>query len=250
MPNLKPAVAALALAAGAAQAQTPAPPEYNNLIGPAVRSRPAYDGSNSQRTDLVPILDYERGALFARTVQGVLEGGARTKLGSGLKLGAQLAYEEGRKRSESPFLQARNEPDIGVGASAGVHAEYEGKVGPAPFVLVARWRQQLQSARGAQTDARGTVGVFEKGGFQAAVFAQLTWGTQKSVRTYYGTTGFDPSGGLMNASAGVIGSYDLGSRWQLIASLERRRLEGDAAKSPLAERRSNTVGVMGVAYKF
>jgi len=240
----------LVLAAFAAEAQAPAPPEYNNLIGPAVRTRPAYDGSNSQRTDLVPVLDYERGALFARTVQGVLEAGARAKLGSGLKLGAQLAYEEGRKRSESPFLQARNEPDIGVGASAGAHAEYEGKLGPAPYVLVARWRQQLQTDRGSQTDARATVGVFQSGGLQAAVFGQLTWGTKKSVRTYYGTSGFEPSGGLMNASAGVVGSYDLGRRWQLIASLERRRLQGDAARSPLVERRSNTVGVLGVAYKF
>src|SRR4051812_33061507 len=80
-----PAVLAAAVICTAAQAQTPV--EYPNLIGPAVRSRPAYDGSASQRADVVPILDYEKGRLFARTVQGVLEAGARTDVGSGLKLG-------------------------------------------------------------------------------------------------------------------------------------------------------------------
>src|SRR5689334_16941426 len=85
--------------------------EYKNIIGPAVRSRPAYLGSNAQKTDIVPILDYEKGRIFARTVQGVLEAGLRTDLGSGWKIGGQVAYEEGRKKSESGFLRDNNIPD-------------------------------------------------------------------------------------------------------------------------------------------
>jgi outer membrane scaffolding protein for murein synthesis (MipA/OmpV family) len=234
----------------AAAAQAPAPAEFSNVIGPAVRSRPAYDGSKSQVADLVPILDYERGALFARTVQGVLEAGARAKAGAGLKLGGQVAYEEGRKASEASFLRDNQVPDIGAGASVGLHAEWEGKFGPAPVLLVARWRQQAHSDRGAQTDLRGTVGVYQRGPLQAGLFAQATWATQKAVRTYYGTPAFAPSGGLLNVSAGVLGSYDIDRRWAVIASLEGRRLEGDAARSPLAERRSNYIAVAGLGYRF
>jgi len=247
---MKPLVAvAAALASLAAQAQTP-PAEYNNVIGPAVRSRPAYLGSNSQVHDLVPILDYEKGRFFARTVQGVLEAGLRTDVGSGFRLGGQVSYEEGRKKSESGFLRDNNVPDIGVGASLGLHAQWDGKVGPAPVVLVARWRQQLQSDRGSQTDARATVGVFQAGGFQAGIFGQATWGTQKSVRTYYGAPGFDPAGGLMFVSAGLLTSYDFARRWSLIVTLERSRLQGDAARSPLAERKSNSTAVAGIGWQF
>jgi len=224
--------------------------DYSNLIGPAVRSRPAYDGSASQRADIVPLLDYEKGHLFARTVQGVLEAGTRTNVGSGLKLGYQLAYEEGRKKSESGFLRERNEPDIGVGASIGLHAEWNFKLGPAPVILLGRWRQQLQTDRGSQTDARATVGVFESGAFKAGVFGQATWATQRAVRTYYGTGGFQPSGGPLFASGGVLASYDVGRRWSIIASAERRRLQGDAARSPLVERKSNTYATAGIAYLF
>src|SRR5437879_2312556 len=88
------AAACLAVSASPDTAQAAAP-EYPNQIGPAVRSRPAYDGSRSQRADVVPILDYDNSLLFARTVQGVLEGGAHAALGSGFTIGAQLAYEVG-----------------------------------------------------------------------------------------------------------------------------------------------------------
>jgi outer membrane protein len=233
-----------------AAAQTPEPPEYSNLIGPAVRSRPAYDGSNAQRLDVVPILDYDHHQFFARTVQGVLEGGAHVETGSGFKVGAQFAYEEGRKASESGFLHDRNVADVGVGASYGAHAEWETKVGPAPVLLLARVRQQVRSERGAQADLRATVGVFKSGPIEAGIFGQGTWADRKSTRTYYGQPGFDPSAGLLFATAGLLGSYDIGRRWALIGSVEVRRLQGDAARSPLAERKSSRYGVAGLAYRF
>jgi outer membrane scaffolding protein for murein synthesis (MipA/OmpV family) len=76
-------------------------PEDYTLIGAAVRSRPAYDGSDAQRTDLIPVLRYYGKPWFARTTQGILEGGARWALTPGVDAGVQLAYEEGRKSSES-----------------------------------------------------------------------------------------------------------------------------------------------------
>ena len=249
LPCLAAATCIAALPVPAA-AQTPAAPEYSNLIGPAVRSRPAYDGSKSQHADVVPILDYDNSRLFARTVQGVLEGGAHMEVGSGFTIGAQLAYEEGRKASESSFLRDRNVADVDVGVSYGVHAEWDTKLGPAPVLLLARVRQQARSDRGAQADLRVTVGVYKSGPFQAGIFGQLIWADRKSVRTYYGQPGFDPSGGLLFVDAGLLGSYDIAPRWAVIGSVEGRRLKGDAARSPLVETKSSYYAFAGVAYKF
>src|SRR5467141_1504669 len=237
------ALACLVALAFPAAAQTAAAPEYSNLIGPAVRSRPAYDGSRSQDVDAVPILDYDSGLLFARTVQGVLEGGVHAQLGSGFAIGAQLAYEEGRKASESSFLRERNAADLGAGASYGVHAEWDTKFGAAPVLLLARVRQQVRSERGAEADLRATVGVYRNGPFQAGVFGQATWADHKSMRTYYGQPGFDPS-------AGPLASYDIDRHLTVLGSLEGRRLQGDAARSPLAEKKSSYYAVAGVAYRF
>jgi len=237
------------LAPLAAIAQT-APPEDYTLIGAGVRTRPAYDGSSSQTTDVIPVLRYYGKPLFARTTQGILEGGIRTEVSPGLAVGAQLAYEAGRKRSESNFLSNNNIPDIDWGASAGIHAEWDTKIGPAPLNVLGRLRQNIDRDRGAQADLRLTAGVYGSGGVQAGVFTQATWANRQSNRAYYGQPGFDPAGGLLFVSLGALGSVDLGQHLVLVASLEHRRLQGDAARSPLAERTSNHYASAGVAYKF
>src|SRR5688572_4484706 len=62
-----------------------------SMIGPGARWRPAYDGSDSQHIELVPVIRYFGQPLFIRSTQGVLEGGARMSLAPGLHVGAQVA---------------------------------------------------------------------------------------------------------------------------------------------------------------
>lgn len=238
----------LAVAPCAASAQQ-APDDFT-LLGAGLRTRPAYDGSNSQTGDLIPVVRYYGKPWFARTTQGILEGGVRAQRGPGFALGAQLAYEGGRETSESPFLQNRNAPDIDAGASVGLHAEWDTKIGPAPLTLLGRLRQHIDTDRGAQADARATLGVLQTRTFAAGLFAQATWANRKNTRAFYGAPGFDPGGGLLYLSAGVLGSLDLSRHWVVVASVEGRRLRGDAARSPLAERRSNHYASAGLAYRF
>src|SRR5260370_14549851 len=129
-------------------------------IGAGVRGRRAYGGSAAQRTDLIPTVRYYGKPWFARTTQGILEGGVRTELVQGLNLGAQLAYEGGRLASESDFLRSNNVPDIKPGASVGLHVEWDQKLGPVPVTLLARGRHFVDSDRGAQADLRFTAIVF------------------------------------------------------------------------------------------
>src|SRR5262245_2928398 len=75
------------------------------LLGAGLRTRPAYDGSASRVVDVVPAVRYYGSVLFARTTQGILEGGARYHVTPGLAIGAQLAYQAGRHQSESDFLR-------------------------------------------------------------------------------------------------------------------------------------------------
>jgi len=240
----------------AALAQSPA--EDYVLLGAGLRARPAYDGSDSQRGDLIPVVRYYGRPWFARTTQGVLEGGARVELASGLNLGAQLAYEGGRAASESGFLRSRNVPDIDPGASFGLHLEWDRKLGPVPVNLLARGRQHAGADRGAQADLRFTAGIYGEGGVLAGVFAQATWANTKSVQSFYGIApqqsatlpAFDAGSGPLSTSIGLLGSVDLSRKWLAVGSVEARKLRGDAARSPLAERTSNYYASAGLAYRF
>lgn len=231
-----------------------------SLIGPGLRSSPAYDGSGSQRMELVPVVRYFGRPWFVRSTQGVLEAGARTELMPGLYAGAQFAYEPGRQSSEAGFLERHNVADIKRGASIGLQMEWDHKFGPMPVTLLGRVRRHFDSDLGTQLDLRLSAGVFQSGRFSAGVFGQAIWADAKATSAYYGITpqqstatglpGFQPESGWLNTSAGLLWSVDLSPKWVVVGSLERRRLSGDAARSPLVERRSNSYVSAGAAYRF
>ena len=233
--------------------------EYS-MVGPAVRTRPAYDGSKSQELELVPVIRYYGTPWFVRSTRGVLEGGARHDIAPGFALGAQVAFEPGRSPDEADFLRNRNVVGVNPGASWGVHAELDTKIGPVPVDFLWRLRKHADSDRGMQNDFRITAGVFEKGGFAAGVFAQGTWGNDKSTGSFYSITpaqapitglpAYNAEGGLLFTSVGLLWSYDLTQKWVVVGNMERRRLHGDAAASPLTERKSNYYAAVGVAYRF
>jgi len=203
------------------------------LFGAGLRTRPKFDGSSDRTTDLIPVIRYYGRPWFARTTQGILEGGARWNMRDGLDVGAQLAYEQGPQ-------------DRDPGASIGVHAEADRKIGPVPVDGLLRLRQFLDTDRGLQFDARATVGVYGGHGILAGVFAQATWASEKSFEAYYGVR----ESGFLFTSVGALASYELTHRWQLVGSIESRRLGDKAAESPIVQRRSGVYASAGLAYRF
>jgi outer membrane scaffolding protein for murein synthesis (MipA/OmpV family) len=245
------------LGTGTAFGQAP-PPEYA-WIGAGVRSRPAYDGSSAQRLEPIPTVRYYGKPWFARTTQGLLEGGARRELAGGITLGVQAAYEGGRAASESEFLREHTVPDVSPGASVGLHLESDRHLGPMPVTLLARVRQNVDRDRGAQADLRLTGIFFGSARATVGAYLQSTWASGRSNQTYYGvappsgTTGlpaYHAGGGLLSLAAGLLGGIDLSRQWILLWSLEGHQLQGDAARSPLAERRWNAYASASLAYRF
>jgi MipA family protein len=251
-------VAFLALAPLAAPAQTPLP-DYR-WLGAGARTRPAYDGSAAHVTELIPSVRYYGGPWFARTTQGVLEGGARFEVTPELHLGAQLAYEGGRISSEAEFTASRNVPDIKPGASVGVHAEWDERIGPMPVSLLARARQFADTDRGAQGDLRLAAIVYGGGAVTVSLFFQGTWASAKSNQSFYGVTPdvsastrlpvYAPGSGLLFTTGGVLWGVDLSRSWIVVGNLEARRLQGDAAASPLVEQPTSRYASASLAYRF
>jgi outer membrane scaffolding protein for murein synthesis (MipA/OmpV family) len=232
----------------------------DTIAGPGLRTRPAYDGSESQRGELVPVIRYLGRPWFVRSTQGVLEGGVRWEVAPGLNVGAQLAYEPGRYDRESDFLRNHGVPDVDRGASVGVHLEWDHKLGRMPITLLARARRHTDTDRGTQADFRLSAGVFQQGRFGAGVFTQATWANSKSANSFYGITpalsgptrlpAMDPGSGWLYGSVGFLWSFDISKDWVAVGNLEVRRLGGEVAGSPLVERRSNYYAAAGIAYRF
>jgi len=242
----------------AARAQAPA--TEATLLGAGARSRPAYDGSASQVLEAVPVVRYYGPFLFVRDTRGPLEGGIHFEFLHGLNAGVQVAYEHGRSTSESDLLREHDLPDVPAGCSYGGQLEWNTMVGPSPIDVILRARQNLKADQGAQADLRLTAGVFQAGPFAAAVVGQATWANAKSNQAIYGITAqeavtsglpaFQPGGGMLTDMLGLLWSFDLAKHWLLLGNLQGMRLHGDAARSPLTERRVNSSAVVGVACRF
>lgn len=235
-------------------------PPVTTLLGAGIWSRPAYDGADTSHTVVIPVVRYYGQPWFARTTFGMLEGGARMELLSGFTLGAQLAYEGGRDSTESSFLSGHNLATLDPGFSVGVHAELEKNIGPIPVIALLRYRQDSDSARGAQTDLRLTAGIYGGARLNAGVFVQTTRANTKSAQHYYGLTpqqaaasglpAYAAQGGALFNAAGLLWSFEIDARWMLLGSLESRQVRGDALNSPLAQVDTSRYASLGLAYQF
>lgn len=244
---------------GLAQADEPSSP---TLLGAAVISEPAYDGSRSTNLSVIPVLMYTTGPWFARTTEGILEGGIKKELISDLNFGIQVAYEDGRERRDAGFLKAHNVPNIDPSLSVGGFVQYEKDTGLVPIDILARYRKDIDSSRGDQLDLRVTAGIYGGEGkrFNAEVYAQSTWASSKAMQTYYGLTdaeamrtglpAFKPGSGHLSNQIGLWGSYNLAPHWLLLGNVERHQLEGSARNSPLTEVRYNNYVSIGLAYEY
>ncbi len=232
----------------------------DSYAGLGLRVRPAYEGADSQRGQAIPYLRIYGEHLFARTTQGMLEGGIRTRPLLGIVLGVQLAYEDGRLSEESSFLDARNFEDIDPGGSAGVHAETDWNIGPMPLNALVRYRHNLDSDFGSQADFRLTAGILSRGRLKAGIYGQLTWADGESTQSYFGlsvqqsaSTGLPPysaGAGLRFAEVGLLGAIDLSERWLMLWGFNAHQLLGDARDSPIVQNEIGWLVSAGVAYRF
>lgn len=230
------------------------------LLGAGLWSRPAYDGADTSRTVLIPVVRYYGQPWFARTTFGMLEGGARMEVLSGLTLGTQLAYEGGRNRSESAFLAGHNLDDIAPSASIGMHLELEKNIGAMPLIVLLRYRQDVNTDRGAQTDLRLTAGIYGGDQLNAGVFVQTTLADAKAAQFYYGLTAqqaasaglsaYTPGAGALYNAAGFLWSYEVDSHWMLLGSLETRRVRDVVLNSPLLQTEVSHYVSLGAAWQF
>ena len=231
-----------------------------SLLGPGLRSQPAYDGSASQRAQLVPVVRYFGDPWFLRSTQDVLEAGARVQIQPGLHLGSQLAYEPGRKANESPFLEGHHVADVDRGASLGGLLEWDHMFGRMPVTIVTRLRQHLDLKRGLQADIRVSAGMLRTGPVAAGTYVESTWANANSVDRFYGitpaqaiTTGlpsFVGTSGWLTAVFGLGVRLDLNRNWLAVAAAESRHLLNTVARSPLVERTQNYYLTIGCAYRF
>lgn len=92
---------------------------------------------------------------------------------------------------------------------------------------------------------------------RVSVAASATWANASHTRDYFGVSSatggvpsYLPSSGVRDVQLAVNWNWEWSTRWMLASQLSVTRLMGDAADSPLSERRTGIGLRTGLAYRF
>ena len=97
-------------------------------------------------------------------------------------------------------------------------------------------------------------------GFATFLGGQLGWGERKYVQTMYGVTAtqaantsfkqYMPQGGFYEAQATVNWEHRFDARWGINTLVGVEHRMGDAAKSPIVQRKTSPIGAVYVTYRY
>nr|WP_267877731.1 MipA/OmpV family protein [Duganella guangzhouensis] len=232
---------------------------WNVVAGGGLAVMPTYEGSDKSRTIPTPFVRAVYDDMLSIGVDGV---NAYWRL-DGFRVGAGLTFNGGRKDHESNgIIQSGDDRLRGMG-------DISAAPGFKIFVADDIYGVNVSSAvtKFSGTDNKGVVanigaGVPFKLSQDLTVTAHVdaTWANRDYMQTFFGVTAtqsansgfsqFTPKSGLKDAEFGVRAEYRLDPHWFISANVGVKRLEGDAAKSPLIASKSQAVFMSVLGYRF
>ncbi len=218
-------------------------------IGVAAGVAPDYEGSNDYGFGFGPNISASwRDTIFYKGKSL----GANLIRKENFKAGVILAKASGRNEDDNDKLEGLGDVDGGI--EAGGFISYKNK----PWRFKAEARQEVDSGHeGALVELSvGTELPFTK----PLVFVELgtTWASDDYMESFFGidtqqsaNSGLDrhnADAGFKDVNLSISVGYPITNRWRLGATMEYKRLLGDAADSPIVDDKNQFVAGIGFSY--
>lgn len=231
-------------------------------LGGGVDVAPRYSGSDKSRVGAAQVVDYAMAnGFFINTTRGVGYGNNIGNLG----YSAAVSYRTGRKDKDvsSDSISSGSDYLRGMGDIKG-----SAIVVPGLGYKVTDWLHlQLQAEVPVSERDNGEAVHF---GISSPLYTSpnnvvtlaltSSWGSDKYMQTYYGVSaaqsaasGFarhDAGAGIYAYSLNLDWTHRLTSRWSVLAAAGVTQLTGDAADSPIVQRKTSPTGSLKVTYSF
>jgi outer membrane protein len=234
---------------------------FHGFLGAGVAYRSVYDGAEERRArgTVIPMLSYRKGAFEASTLGGLRYWALD---GKDLKLAFVVGADAGRADKKS---NSRPGSDLlkGMGTlkstvEVGVAGSWSGAGIPLGFDLMTAPGKKGHGGTHGSFNAAWP--FFSQGKLQLEANASLAFGDKRYNQSYYGVTtaqaansqfkAFNAGAGFHGLDVGVSARYPLTGQWGVMGTVGYHRLLGDAAKSPLTQRKGSPTLLLGVGYQF
>jgi MipA family protein len=230
----------------------PAPGEWSVTLGAALASVPRYPGAEDSRLQLRPLFMIQHDDVFLSPL-GL---GWSVIDRDGWRVGPVLGYEGGRRESVDPRLTGLG--DIPSSLTGGAFAAY--RFGSLEMLLTGR---QALTSSGSGFSGLATLEEHAQLIPRRLVLSfgpQVEFGNSEHEQTWFGVTPqqsaasglpvYTAAGGVQAVGLRASLTYRTRDHWLLRAFGVVKQLTGDAADSPIVERRTQGLLGAGVAYEF
>nr|WP_316641435.1 MipA/OmpV family protein [uncultured Roseateles sp.] len=234
---------------------------FHGFLGAGVAYRADYDGAKERRALALPVsmLSYRKGAFDISTNEGLRYWAVNNPDWQvALVLGADFGRSERKTR-----FGLGSERLVGMGKlkttpEIGVSATWTGAGMPLSLDLL---RAADNKGHGGTHGSLSTnLPLYAKHKLQLTANAALSFGDGRYQQAYYGVTpeqaartafkAYSPGAGFHGMDLSVSARYALNEHWGAMGSVGYHRLLGDAAKSPLTERKGTPTLFLGVGYAY
>lgn len=248
----------LGLLAPLAHAADTDAPQSTLTVGAGIAVVSEYSGSDQQRTRAVVGVDYQnKNGFFASTMRGI---GYQGKVGD-FGFSAAIGYGAGRKDYDrnygvgSDYLRGMGEIEGSTLALIGGSYKFGGvTVSTRAAVALTHRERGNQYALGLQVpllkDEKNQVGMFTNADYSDRKHMQTFYGVTAKQSLASGFQAYTPKAGFSKVALGVNWNHQLSKAWSVNTTLGVNHLVGDAADSPLTQRKTSGFAISTVNYAF
>ena len=222
------------------------PQDVTNIslgVGPAVT--PRFEGSREYQIRPVPVFSLRYRDVL-RVTNNDIDFTAFDKVfedsGGTISIGPSINFDFGRSEDDSHKLRGLG--DVGFSTEIGAYADYA--IGPAAVRLEVG--QDIAGGhKGALAELSASMTLLRGQRFGVGASGSLTWASAKYLNSFFGVTRaqavasglpqFHAGSSFKNAGLNLNANYALTEHWTLLSTFGYQRLLGDAAASPLVQRR-------------
>jgi outer membrane protein len=236
---------------------------WDVTLGAGVASFPKYPGSQARRVEALPMVGVRYGRFFIGAVPGA---GIPAGLGAYLyedshwKLGVTLGGDIIKPRKESDDSRhLRGLGDINSTIRGGAFVSYTLDW----FMLGGSAQYDLEdhhNHEGLLASLEAIARYSPLARLTLTAGPGVTFANQRYMQTFFGIDAlqaqrsayaeYTPKAGVATVGFSLGAGYELTSHWSLGARVAAERLQGDAARSPIVENKSQNVYALYAIYKF
>jgi outer membrane protein len=220
-------------------------------LGAGAAAMPQFYGSDDYKTDPALLVDVQVGRFFAKTGEGI---GFNVIKNDTFAAGVTLNWIQGYDADEVPA--GINEVDDALGARLFASARVRGMV-----ATLAGTQAVTESDRGLLINANLAYSLRPTQRLTIMPSLGATWADEDYLISYFGIDSFEaaasglgayqPIGsGFRDVSFRVAVNYQISKKLSIVGAAGVMHLLDKAADSPLVERQTNPIGLLGLTYTF